>query len=44
MYNIEELNKKNKEELKEIAQSLNIPKISAMKKSDLINALDAPWE
>lgn len=39
MYNIEELNKKNKEELKEIAQSLNIPKISAMKKSDLINAI-----
>lgn len=39
MYSIEELNKKNKEELKEIAQSLNIPKISAMKKSDLINAI-----
>ena len=39
MYNIEELNKKNKDELKEIAQSLNIPKISAMKKQDLINAI-----
>jgi transcription termination factor Rho len=39
MYSIEELNKKNKDELKEIAQSLNIPKISAMKKLDLVNAI-----
>ncbi len=39
MYNLEKLNSMTKDEVKEIAQSLDIPKISAMKKLDIINAI-----
>lgn len=39
MYEFEKLNKMKKEDLKEIASELNIPKISALKKIDIINAI-----
>lgn len=39
MYNQEQLNSMSKEELKGIAQSLEIKKISVLKKNDIINAI-----
>ncbi len=39
MYSFEELNSKTKEELKNIANEKGIPKVSAMKKLDIINAV-----
>ncbi|MGN0182477.1 MAG: transcription termination factor Rho [Candidatus Ornithomonoglobus sp.] len=39
MYEFEKLNRMKKDDLKEIASDLNITKISAMKKLDIINAI-----
>lgn len=39
MYDFEQLNSKTKEQLKLIAAEKNIPKLSAMKKLDIINAI-----
>lgn len=39
MYQLDELNKKKKEELKEIAEKLGIEKVSAMKKGEIIEAV-----
>lgn len=39
MYEFEKLNKMKKSDLKIIAEELNIPKVSAMKKLDIINAI-----
>ena len=39
MYNLDELNKLTKNEIKAIASDLGIAKISVMKKLDMINAI-----